>query len=404
MDKLTFENVCAQLKSASNALCGLTNEQRNDFLSNLIDAIRQDTAKILEANTLDVNIARKNGVEEEKIDRLMVNASRIDSEIKSIETVIDLPNIIGDRLEESVLPNGLAINKVRYPLGVVAIIYESRPLVTLDAFMLAFKTANSIILRGSSMATNTNNAIYQIILSVFKQFNMPQSVYLMPECKDHSDVDLILSARGFIDCVLPRGGHTLISNVIENSKVPTIETGEGICHLYVDEFADFDMALKVIENAKLSRPSVCNALECIVVHNQIADEFMPKMLNLLDGKCEVLLEQNEANFGIEHLSLKLSVKFVNNIDEAIEFINTHNSKHSESIITKNSFNATKFFENIDAACIYHNASTRFTDGGEFGFGAELGISTQKLHVRGPMGLEALTTYKYLATGNGQVRN
>jgi glutamate-5-semialdehyde dehydrogenase len=282
-------------------------------------------------------------------------------------------------------------------LGVAAIIYESRPAVTLDAFALAYKSGNALLLRGSSAARYSNKAIFDAIIAGLKNVGKDGIVgalhLLENDSKDHSDVDAILNARGLIDVVLPRGGAKLIRTVVENARVPVIETGSGVCHLYVDESADMDMAVNIAENGKLQRPGVCNALECFVVHKAIAPVFLAALEGRFKGRCE--LRYDEASYGVEFLDNIAAVKIVESVDEAITFINEHNTQHSETIVTRCMEAAEKFRRGIDAACVYVNASTRFTDGGEFGFGLELGISTQKLHVRGPMGLEALTTTKYL---------
>ena len=303
----------------------------------------------------------------------------------------------------------------------MAIIYESRPNVTVDAFALAYKSANAILLRGSSSALNSNKAIVKAIKEGLASVEngVPEAVELAP-CESRDEVPEILTAVGKIDLALPRGSANLIKTVVETAKVPVIETGSGICHLYVDDSANLDMAAKIAANGKMQRPGVCNALECIVINKNVAENFVPKLAEVFAGKVEVradeksyglfekagygkLVKAQDADFGFEFLDMICAVKVVDDIDEAISYINTHNSKHSESIITNNMAHAKMFQARIDASCVYVNASTRFTDGGEFGFGAELGISTQKMHARGPMGIKALTTIKYLIDGDGQVR-
>ena len=324
-------------------------------------------------------------------------------------------------------PNGLNIRQVRVPLGVVAIIYESRPNVTVDAFCLAYKSGNAVLLRGSSSAYNSNKKIVEIIknaLSKAKDFcGIPEAIELIEVSeKNHDDVNQILNAVGKIDVVLPRGGKSLIQNVVSNARIPVIETGSGVCHLYVDEFADLQMAARIAENAKIQRPSVCNAIECILVNEKVFSSFLPMLAKKFDGKvmihadeksfavlnavkeCEGhIVKANDEDYGKEYLDYECCVKIVPSIEEAVEYINAHNTKHSESIITNDRKNARYFQAMVDASCVYVNASTRFTDGGEFGFGAELGISTQKLHVRGPMGIKTLTTTKFLIDGDGQIR-
>ena len=316
----------------------------------------------------------------------------------------------------------MTIRQVRVPLGVVAIIYESRPNVTADAFALAYKSGNSILLRGSSSAINSNLALEKVIKQGLKNAKngIDEAISLAP-CKNHEEVEQILTAVGKVDVALPRGGAKLINMVVQTAKIPVIQTGAGICHLYVDESADLEMALNIAWNAKTQRPGACNAIETIVVNEKILNQFIPRLVEKFAGKVELRLDeksyksvqnvQNSAkikkaadeDFGFEFLDFICSVKTVSDLDEAIDFINSHNTKHSECIVTNNRQNSRIFQSKIDAACVYVNASTRFTDGGEFGFGAELGISTQKLHARGPMGIKALTTTKYLIDGDGQIR-
>ena len=362
-------------------------------------------------------------MKETLVDRLSLDDRRIDSIIESLRTVILQNDPIGEETAGWKTPNGLTIRQVRVPLGVAAIIYESRPNVTVDAFCLAYKSGNAILLRGSSSAYNSNKAIVEIIKEALSNVDggVPESIELV-EVKghDHSDVDAILTAVGKIDVVLPRGGKKLIQTVVSNARIPVIETGSGVCHLYIDDSANLEMACKVAENAKIQRPSVCNAIECIVVNKKIADDFLPMLAKKFDGRVKFHADEYSFNllsgtantsvekatgedFGNEYLDYECCIKTVENIEEAISYINRHNTKHSESIITESRANAKLFQAKIDASCVYVNASTRFTDGGEFGFGAELGISTQKLHARGPMGIKALTTTKYLIDGDGQTR-
>ena len=332
--------------------------------------------------------------------------------------VIAQTDPVGEEVAGWKTPNGLNIRQVRVPLGVVAIIYENRPNVTVDAFSLAYKSGNAILLRGSSSSYKSNVEIVRVIREALAGVDggVPEAIELVEVREhDHSDVDQILNAVGLIDVCLPRGGKKLIQNVVQNARVPVIETGSGVCHLYVDEFADLDMACTVAENAKIQRPSVCNAIECIVVHKAVAAEFLPKLESKFAGRVKLHADQRaikylkdavpatEADFGNEYLDYECCVKVVDSIEDAIAYINAHNTKHSESIISESRANTRLFQAMIDASCVYVNASTRFTDGGEFGFGAELGISTQKLHARGPMGIKALTTTKYLIDGEGQIR-
>lgn len=422
---MNFDEIFKSLKEGGKTLAVQNAAQKNNALATVCTALNNERKKILDANKIDVKKEREKGTSESLIDRLTLNDSRIDSIISSIQTVIDQTDPIGEEVSGWKTQNGLSIRCVRVPLGTVAIIYESRPNVTVDAFCLAYKSGNAILLRGSSSAYNSNRAIVEIIKSALTtaDYGVPNAVELVfPDEKNHSDVQEILSAQGNIDVVLPRGSARLIKTVVENSKVPVIETGSGICHLYVDETANLEMAAKIAENGKISRPGVCNALECIVIHKKIADTFLPllekrflgrvqmradkeafEILEKISGKKDYIMLANENDFGYEFLDYIVAIKTVDSIDAAIAYINTHNSKHSECIVTENFMTARKFQSEVDAACVYVNASTRFTDGGEFGFGAELGISTQKLHARGPMGIKTLTTTKYLIDGDGQIR-
>ena len=355
-------------------------------------------------------------MKESLIDRLKLDEKRIIAMSDGLIKITDLEDPIGEIIEGKRVKNGLEILKKRVPLGVIAIIYESRPNVTLDAFGLCFKTGNAVILRGGKDAINTNIAIIKVIRSVLKESKISEDcVYLIEDTSREKSQEL-MRLNKYVDVLIPRGGAGLIKTVVENSTIPVIETGTGNCHIYVDEFADFEMALSIIENAKTQRTGVCNACESLVIHKAIAKEFIPLVAQRLSNKnveirgdedsCNIsdkIIKATESDWGEEYLDLIISVKTVNNIDEAIEHISNYSTKHSESIITSNYENAEKFLNEIDSSCVYVNASTRFTDGGEFGFGAEIGISTQKLHARGPMGLKELTTTKYVIRGNGQIR-
>lgn len=424
---MELETAYKSLRGASEKLSLQSANLKNQALEAVAQALDENRAAIIQANKTDIENGRKNGMSESLIDRLMLDDKRINSIISSVKDIIAQTDPIGEEIAGWKTPNGLNIRQVRVPLGVVAIIYESRPNVTVDAFALAYKSGNAILLRGSASAYNSNKAIVQIIKNALKKcglYGEPDAIELV-EVKDHdhSDVDKILTAVGKIDVVLPRGGKKLIQNVVSNARIPVIETGSGVCHLYIDDSADLEKAVKIAENAKIQRPSVCNAIECILVHKTVAEIFLTKMAETFnnrvklhaddeaykilskskDLKKENLLKATEEDFGNEYLDYECCVKVVECIEEAIYYINTHNTKHSESIITESRKNARIFQQQIDASCVYVNASTRFTDGGEFGFGAELGISTQKLHARGPMGIKALTTTKYLIDGDGQIR-
>ena len=370
----------------------------------------------MEANAKDVAAGEANGMHPGLVDRLRLTEARIEAMAEGLLQIVDLPDPIGECMESIERPNGLAIDKVRVPMGVIGIIYESRPNVTIDAFSLCFKTGNAVILRGGSDCITSNIALVKIVRDVLKRLELPEDAVILIEDTSRELVKAFMKMNQFVDVLIPRGGAGLIQSVVNESTIPVIETGTGNCHIYVDEYADFNMALDIIENAKLQRLGVCNACESLVVHKKIADEFLPLLYDRLSVKdvemrtdatgrsiCSGMAEATEEDWGTEYLDKIISVKIVNNIDEAIDHINFYNTKHSEAIITENYNNSMKFLDEVDAAAVYVNASTRFTDGFEFGFGAEIGISTQKLHARGPMGLEALTTTKFIIFGDGQVR-
>ena len=415
---MDIQKISSSLRTASQKLALQNAQIKNSVLSAVADALDANRQSIINANKKDINAGRSNGMSESLIDRLMLDDKRINGIIESLKIVIGQTDPIGEEIAGWKTPNGLNIRQVRVPLGIVSIIYESRPNVTVDAFSLAYKSGNAILLRGSSSAYNSNKEIVKVIKEALSKTEdgIPEAIELVEVREhDHSDVDQILNAVGLIDVVLPRGGKKLIQNVVSNARVPVIETGSGVCHLYIDEDADLEMACKVAENAKIQRPSVCNAIECIVVHSKIAEKFLPMLEKTFNGRVKLHADQKaikylknalpatEEDFGNEYLDYECCVKVVESIEEAIFYINSHNTKHSESIITESRSKARLFQSMIDASCVYVNASTRFTDGGEFGFGAELGISTQKLHARGPMGIKALTTTKYLIDGDGQTR-
>lgn len=427
---MELSQVFVSLRRGANRLSQLTASQKNLGLLAAASSINKNRKSILEANAIDVELSRKKGVPESLVDRLSLDDKRIDGIIQSIHIVAQSEDPIGSEVAGWKTPEGLTIRQVRVPLGVAGIIYESRPNVTADAFALAYKSGNSILLRGSSSALNSNRAIVKAIKegleNAFDKNNENQGVpeaLALADSGERSEVDEILTAKGFIDVVLPRGGANLIKMVVEKATVPVIETGSGVCHTFIDETADIQKAVLIAENAKLQRPGVCNAMETLLVHKNIAKEFLPELVKKFDNRAELrccaesyqiikslkvvqddkLKLATEEDFGFEFLDNILAIKIVENIEQAILHINSHNTKHSEAIITQNISNAKKFQSEIDASSVYVNASTRFTDGGVFGFGAELGISTQKFHVRGPMGLTALTTTKYLIDGDGHTR-
>lgn len=411
-----LESIGEKVKKTTRRLNSMSVNQKNTVLKKVAKAILEGKEKIIKENLKDIENAKKNNMKESLIDRLKLNETRIIDMANGLSKIADLEDPIGEVIEGKVLENGLEILKKRVPLGVIAIIYESRPNVTIDAFGLCFKTGNAVILRGGSDAIYTNIAIVNIVKDVLKNSQIPENcIYLIEDTSRQTTKDL-MRLNKYIDVLIPRGGAGLIKTVVENSTIPVIETGTGNCHIYVDEYADFDMALSIIENAKTQRTGVCNACESLVVNNKIAQEFIPLLVEKLTN-CNVeirgdeissniskkIIQATQEDFACEYLDLVLSLKVVDNLEEAIEHINYYSTKHSESIITNNYENARIFLNEIDSSCVYVNSSTRFTDGAEFGLGAEIGISTQKLHSRGPMGLKELTTTKYVIYGNGQIR-
>jgi glutamate-5-semialdehyde dehydrogenase len=403
-------------KAASRELAKTGVLIRNAALNNAAKALLDNREYIKAENEKDINAALKNNMKPAMVDRLTLTDARIDSMAEGLFQIVQLENPIGSVNSMKQRPNGLMIGKKKVPLGVVAIIYESRPNVTADAFGLTLKSGNAVILRGGSDAINSNKAIVKVLIDSLRASGVnPDAIQLITDT-DRALVTELMHMNEYVDVIIPRGGAGLIKNVVSNSTVPVIETGTGNCHIYVDEYADFKMADDIIINAKTQRIGVCNACESLVVHSSVADKFIPEIAGLLREKnveirgderaCAIdkrIIPATQEDWGTEYLDLIISLKVVDSIDEAIEHINTYNTGHSESIITKDYDNAQKFLNEIDAAAVYVNASTRFTDGFEFGFGAEIGISTQKIHARGPMGLDALTTFKYVIYGSGQIR-
>lgn len=393
----------------------MTETQKNDALRSAAAALVNRSDYILSENEKDMAEAKEKGMSVGLLDRLKLTESRIAAMAEGLIQIAELPDCIGEVIEEFQRPNGLKIRKVRVPLGVVGIIYEARPNVTADAFGLCFKTGNAVILKGGSDAINSNKAIVGVLREALKENHIPENVLQLIEDTDRAVTTEFMKLKQYVDVLIPRGSAGLIRSVVENSTIPVIETGTGNCHVYIDETADIDMAVKIVLNAKTQRVGVCNACESLVVHKNVRKDFLPKLENALrqqvelraDKECKEYLKNcidaTEEDYGKEYLDYILSLKTVENIEEAIAHINHYNTRHSECIVTENEENAVRFLSEVDAACVYWNASTRFTDGYEFGFGAEIGISTQKLHARGPMGLRELTTYKYQITGKGQVR-
>ncbi|MGM9645882.1 MAG: glutamate-5-semialdehyde dehydrogenase [Eubacteriales bacterium] len=410
-----IKDICEKARNASFALSVSSGAERNGLLLAIADKIISSSDEIILANNADIESAKAAGIKEAMIDRLMLNSNRIKAISEAIGQVASLDDPIGSG-EIFTRPNGLKIEKARVPLGVVAMIYEARPNVTPDAACLCLKSGNAVILRGGKEAINSNKCIVSIIRKVLSECGFDENCVTLIEDTTRESANALMQMRGYIDVLIPRGGKGLIKNVVENSKVPVIETGAGNCHLYVDESAYIDMAVRVAVNAKCSRPSVCNAIETVLVHEKVKDEFLKRFYeetrkyNLEFRGCEKtrkvlgdIKEATEEDYNTEYDDYIVSCKVVSDVNEAISHIRKYSTGHSEAIITENARNADLFVKSIDSCALYVNTSTRFTDGGEFGLGAEIGISTQKLHVRGPMGLPALTTSKYIVKGDGQVR-
>ena len=413
---MTLIELATKAKEAKYKVALLPTDIKNKAILAVADALEANSTDIINANSIDMENGKKKGLSSGLLDRLKLDEARIHAMAEGLRQVVALEDPIGKVTEEWERPNGLKIAKRLVPIGVVGVIYEARPNVTADVFGLCFKTGNSVILKGGSDALESNRAIVNIIKAALEKENVPVDAITLIENTTRESTNQLMRMNDYVDVLIPRGGAGLIKSVVENASVPVIETGSGNCHIYVDSDADIDMAINIIENAKTQRIGVCNACESLVIHQDIAKALLPKLGEKLkehgvkifaDEKSRPFLEGSEAatekDFATEYLDYIISVKTVASVEEAIEHINKYNTGHSESIITNINENADKFLDGIDAACVYVNASTRFTDGFEFGFGAEIGISTQKLHARGPMGLLALTSYKYTIHGNGQVR-
>lgn len=391
-------------------------EQKNKALNTIANMLEKNSDRIIKANAIDLEQGRNNGLSEGLLDRLMLNEERIKSMADGVRQVAGLADPCGKILSEYKKDNGLLIKKITVPIGVIGIIFEARPNVTVDAAALCLKSGNSVILRGGKEAINSNTALSEIMRSALDEVGfVKDAIQLVTDTTRQSSADM-MHMNEYLDCLIPRGGKGLIKAVVENSTVPVIETGSGNCHIYVDDSADINMAARIIFNAKTQRISVCNACESLVINSAIINEALPVIANELKKKnvqirgderavsaCSLVIPASDEDYYTEYLDYIISVKTVDTLDEAIEHINSHSTGHSEAIITQNEANAQKFLKCIDSSSVYVNASTRFTDGAEFGLGAEIGISTQKLHARGPMGLEQLTSTKYLIFGNGQVR-
>ena len=411
-----IRKIAQHAKDASRVLATLSTEEKNKALLAIANGVEKNKSKILSANIIDIKRAKENNLSPALIDRLTLTPQRIENICKSLKQLTKLPDPVGRVMNKVVRPNKLRIEKVSVPIGVIGIIYESRPNVTVDAASLCLKAGNAVILRGGKESINSNIALHQTMINSLHKTEVPSASIQMIKSTDRKIVNHMLKMDKYIDLIIPRGGAGLIQFVAKNSTIPVIKHSDGICHTYVDKHADIDIAKAVCFNAKVQRPGVCNAMETLLVHKDIADAYLPQMIDMFMNagveirgcrKTKELVPEvklaKEKDWSTEYLDLILSIKIVSAEEEAIKHINTYGSCHSDAIITKDSSSADRFLKEVDSATVYVNSSTRFTDGGEFGLGAEIGISTGKLHARGPMGLEELTTYKYLIFGNGQVR-
>ena len=411
-----IETLGKKAKCAEPFIASAQTDTKNAALVSIADALISNTQLIIENNKLDLENAVKNNMSEAMQDRLLLNESRIKGIADAVLKLAEAEDVIGSVDCGFVRPNGLKISKTRVPLGVIGIIFESRPNVTVDAATLCLKAGNAVILRGGKEAINSNKCLADVMRGAVKAAGLPEDVIQLIEDTSRETASQLMKMNGYLDVLIPRGGADLIQAVISQATVPVIETGTGNCHVYVDADADVDMAVKIVLNAKVQRPSVCNAAETLLIDKKIADKFIPVMFKALKEKnVEIRADQNskaifadvndatDEDYYTEYNDYIMAVKVVDGIDEAIEHINKYNTKHSEAIVTNNYEHSQKFLNEVDAAAVYVNASTRFTDGFEFGFGAEIGISTQKMHARGPMGLEALTSIKYIIYGDGQIR-
>ena len=410
------EQLGLKAKQAEKSLALADTVNKNEALALMAKSLRENCSEILSANAADMAQAEKNGMKKIMLDRLLLTEERIESMAKGIEDIIALPDPVGTVLSKIRRPNGMVVEKITVPLGVIAVIYEARPNVTSDAAALCLKSGNAVILRGGKEAVNSSFAITRALRQALKKSGFDENcIQLVTDTSRESAAEL-MKMNEFVDVLIPRGGSGLIKSCVENSTVPVIETGTGNCHIYVDRDADLEKAVKIVYNAKTSRPSVCNAAESLVIHRDIIKEALPLIKAELDKKgvelrgddfscgiCSGISKAAEEDWGAEYLDYIMSVKSVSSLDEAIEHISKYSTGHSECIVTENGEAAREFLKRVDSAAVYHNVSTRFTDGGEFGFGAEIGISTQKLHARGPLGLPQLTSFKYVIKGNGQIR-
>jgi glutamate-5-semialdehyde dehydrogenase len=404
-------------REAARRLAYLPTDTKNEALLAMAESLVKHTGDILEANEIDVRAGREKGLSRALIDRLLLSPERIEDMAEGLRVLVSLPDPVGEVESMWTRPNGLRVGRMRVPLGVVGIIYEARPNVTVDAAGLCLKAGNAVILRGGSEAINSNKAITGIISAAATRAGVPEGAINLIEITDRAAVNIMLRLNEYIDVIIPRGGAGLIQTVVQNATVPVIETGVGNCHVFVDRYADLEMARRIVINAKCQRPGVCNAIESLLVHREVAAQFLPAILEAFKEAgvevrgCERTREfaewvkpATEEDYAAEFLDLIIAVKVVDTMDEALDHIYRYGTKHSEAIVTENYTRGMRFLQEVDAAAVYINASTRFTDGYQFGFGAEIGISTQKLHARGPMGLKELTTNKYIIFGGGQIRS
>ncbi|MEY4409204.1 MAG: hypothetical protein RLZ65_590 [Actinomycetota bacterium] len=404
-------------KQASGSINHASLDTRHAVLSSIAETLVAEQASILKSNSLDLERAVTDGMNSSLQDRLRLTPERVSALAASVREIIGLADPLGQVVQRKTLPNGLEISEVSVPFGVIGMIYEARPNVTIDIAALAIKSGNALVLRGGSAAEKTNQELLKVVRSALKQHGLSEDCIQSVDEYGREGAKAVMTARGLIDVLIPRGSANLIRTVVEESTVPVIETGDGIVHIFVDESADLDKALPIIVNAKVQRPSVCNSLETLLVHEAVAEKLLPKLAAVMSEKSVLLhadktalglmpgaIEATDADWATEYLALELSVRVVSGLDEALDHISRFSTKHTESILTQTAANAERFLNEVDSAVVMVNASTRFTDGGEFGFGAEVGISTQKLHARGPMGLDALTSRKWLVRGDGQVRS
>jgi glutamate-5-semialdehyde dehydrogenase len=410
----------AKARVASYELAQLTREKKDSALILMAEELIKNSEKIVKANKIDIDIAQENKTDTSIIDRLTLNTERVKEVAQGLIDIAKLPDPIGEIIRGWVQPNGLVIEQKRVPMGVVGIIYEARPNVTVDAAGLCLKSGNSVLLRGSSSAKNTNQVLIEVMREALKKSGVSQDCIILVSAESHDSVKQMMNARGYIDLLIPRGGASLINSIVNDSKVPVIETGVGNCHVYIDEFADIDMAVSILVNSKASRVSVCNAAETFLVHQSVADKFLPKALEQLKNHkvtihgdsriqsfCEIsgisFEKVTDEDWSQEYYSLDIAAGIVDSLQDAVSHIRKWSSNHTEAIVSDSQSNITSFIAQVDSAAVMVNASTRFTDGGEFGFGAEIGISNQKLHARGPMGLLEMTSTKYVVTGSGHIR-